>query len=159
MTLEGTWAISAVEKAMGDNVGVFLPPFVDQPLKGVVEFPGDGFAMTSYCQHKDVAADFLKFLADPAAQKIVADEGLIPSIVGSSASDPLANTLLSFAADQGYSRYPMIDNVIQGEVQSVGATVLVAAFAGTMSTHDALQKMQDALMALPADRRSASGYK
>ena len=159
MTLEGTWAISAVEKAMGDNVGVFLPPFVDQPLKGVVEFPGDGFAMTTYCQHKDVAADFLKFLADPAAQKIVADEGLIPSVVGSSASDPLANALLSFAADQGYSRYPMIDNVIQGEVQSVGATVLVAAFAGTMSTHDALQKMQDALMALPADRRSASGYK
>ena len=159
MTLEGTWAISAVEKAMGDNVGVFLPPFVDKPLNGIVEFPGDGFAMTNYCQHKDVAADFLAFLASPAAQKIVADEGLIPAVQGSSASDPLANELLSYAASQGYTRYPMIDNVIQGEVQAVGATVLVAAFAGTMSTHDALQKMQDALMALPADRRSASGYK
>jgi ABC-type glycerol-3-phosphate transport system substrate-binding protein len=159
MTLEGTWAISAVEKAMGANVGVFLPPFVDQPLNGVVEFPGDGFAMTNYCQNKDVAADFLKFLADPAAQKIVADEGLIPTVTGSSASDPLANELLGYAASQGYTRYPMIDNVIQGEVQAVGATVLVAAFAGTMSTHDALQKMQDALMALPADRRSAAGYK
>ena len=159
MTLEGTWAISAVEKAMGSDVGVFLPPFVDQPLNGVVEFPGDGFAMTNYCQHKDVAADFLKFLADPAAQKIVADEGLIPTVTGSTASDPLANALLDFGANQGYTRYPMIDNVIQGEVQAVGATVLVAAFAGTMSTHDALQKMQDALMALPADRRSSSGYK
>jgi ABC-type glycerol-3-phosphate transport system substrate-binding protein len=159
MTLEGTWAISAVEKAMGTNVGVFLPPFVDQPLNGVVEFPGDGFAMTNYCQHKDVAADFLKFLADPAAQKIVADEGLIPAVTGSTASDPLANALLDFGANQGYTRYPMIDNVIQGEVQAVGATVLVAAFAGTMSTHDALQKMQDALTALPADRRSSSGYK
>ena len=159
MTLEGTWAISAAEKAMGSDVGVFLPPFVDQPLNGVVEFPGDGFAMTNYCQHKDVAADFLKFLADPAAQKIVADEGLIPTVTGSTASDPLANALLDFGANQGYTRYPMIDNVIQGEVQAVGATVLVAAFAGTMSTHDALQKMQDALMALPADRRSASGYK
>jgi ABC-type glycerol-3-phosphate transport system substrate-binding protein len=159
MTLEGTWAISAVEKAMGTNVGVFLPPFVDQPLNGVVEFPGDGFAMTNYCQNKDVAADFLKFLADPAAQKIVADEGLIPTVTGSAASDPLANELLSYAGTQGYTRYPMIDNVIQGEVQAVGATVLVAAFAGTMSTHAALQKMQDALMALPADRRSASGYK
>lgn len=159
MTLEGTWAISAVEKAMGANVGVFLPPFVDQPLNGVVEFPGDGFAMTNYCQNKDVAVDFLKFLADPVAQKIVADEGLIPTVTGSSASDPLANELLGYAANQGYTRYPMIDNVIQGEVQAVGATVLVAAFAGTMSTHAALQKMQDALMALPADRRSASGYK
>jgi len=48
------------------------------------------------------------------------------------------------------------DNVIQPEVQSVAATTLVAAFAGTMSTQEALQKMQDALMALPADRRSTS---
>jgi hypothetical protein len=50
----------------------------------------------------------------------------------------------------------MIDNVIQPEVESVASTVLVAAFAGTMSTQDALQKMQDALNALPSDRRSSS---
>ena len=34
-----------------------------------------------------------------------------------------------------------------------------ATFAGTMSTQDALQKMQDTLNQLPADRRSASSYK
>ncbi len=64
MTLEGTWGISDAEKQLGSKVGVFLPPFTDQALNGVVQFPGDGFAMTSYCQHKDVAADFLKLHDD-----------------------------------------------------------------------------------------------
>jgi raffinose/stachyose/melibiose transport system substrate-binding protein len=156
MTLEGTWAISAAEKAMGDNVGVFLPPFTDQPLKGVVEFPGDGFAMTNYCSNKAVASDFLKWMATSDAQKIINDAGLIPAINGTTPTDPLAKELLSYAADKGYVRYPMIDNVIQPEVQSVASTTLVAAFAGTMSTQDALQKMQDALNGLPADRRGST---
>jgi raffinose/stachyose/melibiose transport system substrate-binding protein len=156
MTMEGTWAISAAEQAMGSNVGVFVPPFTDQPVKGIVEFPGDGFAMTNYCSNKDVAADFLKYMATPDAQKIINDAGLIPAIQGTTATDPIAQDLLSYAATKGFTRYPMIDNVIQPEVQSVASTVLVAAFAGTMSTQDALQKMQDALNALPADRRSST---
>ena len=82
--------------------------------------------------------------------------GLIPAIQGTTATDPIAQDLLSYAATKSFTRYPMIDNVIQPEVQSVASTVLVAAFAGTMSTQDALQKMQDALNALPADRRSTT---
>ena len=158
MTMEGTWAISAAEQALGSNVGVFVPPFSDQPIKGIVEFPGDGFAMTNYCPNKAVAADFLAYMATPEAQSIINAAGLIPAIQGMTTTDPLAQDLLSYAATKGYTRYPMIDNVIQPEVQSVASTVLVAAFAGTMSTQDALQKMQDALMALPADRRSATSY-
>ena len=119
-------------------------------------FPGDGFAMTNYCSNKDVAADFLKYMATPDAQKIINDAGLIPAIQGTTATDPIAQDLLSYAATKSFTRYPMIDNVIQPEVQSVASTVLVAAFAGTMSTQDALQKMQDALNALPADRRSTT---
>ena len=159
MTLEGTWAISAAENALGDKVWVFAPPFSDQPIKGIVEFPGDGFAMTSYCPNKDVAADFLAYMATPDAQKIIEDAGLIPGLQGTSTNDPLAKALLSFGADQGFTRYPMIDNVMQPEVADTAGKVLVAAFAGTMSTQDALQKMADALMQLPADRRSPSGYK
>jgi raffinose/stachyose/melibiose transport system substrate-binding protein len=141
---------------MGSNVGVFLPSFTDQPLKGVVEFPGDGFAMTNYCSNKAVAADFLKYMATPDAQKIISDAGLIPAIQGTTVTDPIAQDLLSYGATKSFTRYPMIDNVIQPEVESVASTVLVAAFAGTMSTQDALQKMQDALNALPSDRRSSS---
>jgi raffinose/stachyose/melibiose transport system substrate-binding protein len=159
MTMEGTWGIADAEKSLGSNVGVFVPPFSDQPIKGVVEFPGDGFAMTNYCPNKAVAADFLAYMATPDAQKIIADAGLIPSLQGSEPTDALAQTLLGYAANQGYTRYPMIDNVIQPEVVDTASKVLVATFAGTMSTQDALQKMQDTLNQLPADRRSASSYK
>ncbi len=159
MTLEGTWGIADAEKSLGDKVGVFLPSFTDQTLQGVVQFPGDGFAMTSYCQNKDVAGDFLKFMTTPDAQKIVADSGLIPGLKGATTSDALSQDLLSYAATKGFAAYPMADNILQPEVVNTGNKVLPAAFAGTMSVADALKSMQDTLMALPADRRSSSGYK
>jgi raffinose/stachyose/melibiose transport system substrate-binding protein len=158
MTMEGTWQIAEFQDKMGDNVGVFLPPFVDSPLKGVVEYGGDGFSLTSYSQHKEQAAAFLAFLASDEAQKIIADSGLIPAKDGFSTDSRMAKDLLAFAADSGYTRYPMIDNVIQPEVGDAGTRVLNAAFGGSMSVAEALETMQRTLEALPADRRS-SEYK
>jgi raffinose/stachyose/melibiose transport system substrate-binding protein len=159
MTLEGTWGISDAEKQLGSKAGVFLPPFTDQALNGVVQFPGDGFGMTSYCQHKDVAADFLTYMTTMDAQKIISDAGLIPGLKGATTSDPLSQDLLSYAATKNFAVYPMADNILQPEVVDTGNKTLPAAFAGTMSATDALKKMQETLMALPADRRSTSGYK
>jgi ABC-type glycerol-3-phosphate transport system substrate-binding protein len=157
MTMEGTWEISEFQQKMGDNVGVFLPPFTDSPLKGVVEYSGDGFSMTTYSQHKTQAAAFLAYLASDAAQKVVADSGLIPAKEGFSTDSRMAKDLLAFAADKGYTRYPMIDNVIQPEVSDpVGTKLLNAAFSGAMSVQDALNSLKQALMALPADRRGST---
>jgi ABC-type glycerol-3-phosphate transport system substrate-binding protein len=153
MTLEGSWDFKEFQDKMGDNVGLFLPPFVDEPLKGVVEFPGNGYGITSYSVHKAEAAAFLKFLLTKEAQQLIADGGLIPTIDGTAPSQPMAIALLDYAASQGYARYPMIDNVMQPEVVDVATRMLNAILAGTMSPQDAAQKMQDALMALPADRR------
>ena len=61
--------------------------------------------------------------------------------------------MLDYAANQGFTRYPMIDNVMQPEVTDVATKLLDAVLAGTMTPQDAAQKIQDALMALPADRR------
>lgn len=158
MTLEGTWSLAAAEEALGDKLGVALPPFVEQPLNGIVDMAGQGFAMTNYCSNKAVAADFLKFMATPEAQKIIADGGLVPALKGSTTDDPYLLELSSYGKDKGYTRYPMLDNVIQPEVVETWVKVLNAAFAGTMSTKDALQAMQDTLMSLPADRR-ATTYK
>jgi ABC-type glycerol-3-phosphate transport system substrate-binding protein len=153
MTLEGSWDFQEFHDKMGDNVGVFVPPFNDTNVKGVVEFPGDGFGITSYSQHKADAAAFLAWMVTPEAQKIIADGGLIPVVAGTPATNPLANDMLAFAANQGYTRYPMIDNVIQPEVQDVATRVLNAILAGTMSPTDATKQMADALNQLPADRR------
>ena len=153
MTLEGSWEFKDLHDKMGDNVGVFVPPFTNTQVKGVVEFPGDGFGVTNYSQHKADAAAFLAWMVTPEAQKIIADGGLIPVVKGTSASEPLANAMLDFAANQGYTRYPMIDNVIQPEVQDVATKLLDAVMNGTTTPQQATQAMADALNALPADRR------
>jgi raffinose/stachyose/melibiose transport system substrate-binding protein len=155
MTLEGTWEIAEFQQKMGDSVGVFLPPFTNQALNGVVEYSGDGFSMTSYSKHKTEAAEFLAFLASDAAQPIVAQSGLIPAKEGFSTSDRMATDLLSYAADKGFVRYPMIDNVIQPEVSDAGNNVLNAVFGGATSVTDALKNMTDTLNQLPAERRSS----
>jgi len=153
MTLEGSWGFKEFSDKMGQSVGVFTPPFSDTPIKGVVEFPGNGFGVTSYSQNKQAAADFLAWMATPDAQKIIADGGLIPTVAGIAPTQPLALAMLDFAANQGFTRYPMIDNVMQPEVTDVATKVLTAVLAGTMTPQDAAQKIQDALMQLPAERR------
>jgi raffinose/stachyose/melibiose transport system substrate-binding protein len=153
MTLEGSWGFSEFQDKLGDKVGVFVPPFNDSQAKGVVEFPGNGFGVTSYSQHKQDAANFLAWMATPEAQKIIADGGLIPTVAGTAPTNPLALAMLDYAANQGFTRYPMIDNVMQPEVTDVATKLLDAVLAGTTSPQEAAQKIQDALMALPADRR------
>ena len=78
---------------------------------------------------------------------------MIPVVAGVPATNALANQMLDYAANQGYTRYPMIDNVIQPEVQDVATKVLNAVLAGTMSPQDATKAMSDALTQLPPDRR------
>jgi raffinose/stachyose/melibiose transport system substrate-binding protein len=153
MTMEGSWGFQEFSAKLGANVGVFVPPFSDAPIKGVVEFPGDGFGVTSYSQHKTDAAAFLAWMVTPDAQKIIADGGLIPTVAGTAPTQPLAIAMLDFGANQGFTRYPMIDNVTQPEVQDVATKVLTAVLAGTISPQDATKKIQDALMQLPAARR------
>ncbi|MBA3688188.1 MAG: extracellular solute-binding protein [Chloroflexi bacterium] len=156
MTMEGTWSIAQFQQEMGDKVDVFVPPFSPEPVKGVVEYGGDGFSMTTYSQHKEQAAAFLAFLASDEAQPIVAAAGLIPAKDGFSTDERMAKKLLSFAAEQSFTRYPMIDNVIQPEVSDAGTQVLNAAFGGSMSVEDAMKNMHDTLMELPDDRRGNS---
>ncbi len=157
MTMEGTWEIAEFQQKMGNNVGVFIPPFSDTPIHGVVEYSGDGFAMTSYSQHKQQAAAFLKYLASDAAQKVIADSGLIPPKEGFTSPQPMAQDLLAFAAKDGYTRYPMLDNVIQPEVADpVGTKIINAMFAGAMTVEGGLNSLQQALMQLPPDRRGTT---
>ncbi len=154
MTMEGTWQIAEFQEKMGDKVDVFVPPFSDTPIKGVVEYSGDGFAMTNYSKNKAQAAAFLAFMASDEGQKIIAEAGVIPDKEGFTSDQRMAKNLLDFAANQGFTRYPMIDNVIQPEVSDVGTKVLNAAFGGAQSVSDALKSMQQALEALPADSKN-----
>jgi ABC-type glycerol-3-phosphate transport system substrate-binding protein len=154
MTMEGTWQIADFQEALGDDVQVFVPPFSDTPIKGVVEYSGDGFAMTNYSQHKEQAAAFLAFLASDEGQQIIAENGIIPTKEGFTSDQRMAQDLLALAKDQGFTRYPMIDNVIQPEVSDVGTKVLNAAFGGAQSVAEALKAMQQTLDGLPPESKN-----
>ncbi|EQD80036.1 extracellular solute-binding protein [mine drainage metagenome] len=141
---------------MGSNLGVFIPPYSNTPIHGVVEFAGDGFAMTKYSQHKPQAIAFLKFLMTPQAQQIEANAGLIPDLQGYTPSNPIDQAMLNFAAKAGYTKYPMLDNVTQPEVVTAASKELDAAFGGATSVQAALQNMQQTLMQLPSSRRGST---
>lgn len=59
--LNGNWFLAAFKKAVGGNLGAFVPPCSVRPLHSVVDFSGDGFAVTKYSKHKAQAIAFLQF--------------------------------------------------------------------------------------------------
>ncbi len=156
MMIKGNWDLATLEQELGSNLGVFVPPYSNVPQKGVVQFPGDGFAMTSYSTHKAAAAEFLNFLTTSQAGQIVAKAGLIPDVKGVSTSDPLSQTMLAFSHSQGLVQYPMLDNIVQPNIVTAASTVLPALLAGQMSPTQAAQKLQQAWQSLPATQRGST---
>jgi len=152
MIVDGNWNLQQLSDKLGSDLGAFPLPYSDAPMKGVVEMPGDGLSILKSSQNKKDAVAFLTFLMSGEAQTILSKTGLVPARNGYPASNPLYVGLLSLAS-QGYTVYPMIDNVIQGPVVDTGSRVLTAAFAGQMTVSAALQKMQDTWNNLPADQK------
>ncbi|MCB8874598.1 ABC transporter substrate-binding protein [Acidisoma silvae] len=153
MIVDGNWNLQQLYDKMGSNLGVFPLPFSDKPTTTVVELPGDGLSVLKSSKNKKDAAAFLTFLMGSDAQKILAQSGLVPARDGVSATNPLYADLFALTAQDGYTKAPMIDNVIQPPLVDVGQRVLNAAFAQQMTVPDALQKMQDAWDNLPADQK------
>ena len=127
-------------------------PFTDSG-KQVVQYAGDGYSVMNYSKHQAEAVQFLKFVMSGPAQKIIAAAGLIPNVKGYGTPSPIQNEMLAFASKKGYEPYPMLDNVVQGEVVTAGSKQLDAAFGGDISPLAAAKSLKSALDALPASRR------
>lgn len=156
MLIKGNWDLAPLQAALGSKLGTFVPPYSQQPMHGVIEFPGDGISATTYSQHIPQAIQFLKFLMSPQAQRIEVKAGLIPDLKGFSTPNPISNAMLDFAAKDHFTEYPMLDNVVQPNVVTAAAKELDAAFAGEITVRAALENMQRTLKALPPDQRSTS---
>lgn len=154
MIIDGNWDTATLRQALGAKVAPFLPPFTSKPQNGVVQYSGDGFAVSKQSSHQKEAVQFLKFLMTPAAQHIIAAAGLIPDVQGFSATNPLANQMLAFAKS-GKVAYPMIDNVIQGDVVTTGTKQLDAALGSNISAAAALKSMRQTHDSLPANQRGS----
>ena len=156
MIIDGTWDTKKFTDKMGTNVAAFVPPFSDNPIKGVVEFAGQGFGLTSYSKNQVAAAAFLTYMTTDAAAKVVDGAGLIPNVNGSVTTNPVNQEMLDFAAKQGYARYPMLDNVLQGDVVDAGSKILPAILGGKTSVTSGLNQMAQVWKNLPADNRTTS---
>jgi ABC-type glycerol-3-phosphate transport system substrate-binding protein len=156
MIVDGSWDTATLQKGLGSKLAPFALPFSNGKQKGVVQYPGDGFSVTSYSKHTKEAVEFLKFLTTPTAAKIISNAGLIPAIKGFKTNNTVSNAMLDLAAKQGLTPYPMIDNVIQPEVVDVGSKQLPAALSGDTSVSSALGDMKATLDSLPANRKGAS---
>jgi raffinose/stachyose/melibiose transport system substrate-binding protein len=153
MMIDGTWDTQKFTSALGTKVGAFVPPFSDTPIKGVVDFAGDGLSMTSYTPHKAEAAQFLTFMTTKQAAAIIDAAGLIPAIAGTSTTNPVNQQMLNFVSQAGMTAYPMLDNVVQGNVVNIGSKFLPSVLNGSESISKALQAMQTTLQQMPASQR------
>ena len=156
MMIDGTWDTQKFTSALGNKVAAFVPPFSNNPIKGVVDFAGDGLSMTTYAKHPTQAAQFLTFMTTPQAGAIVNAAGLIPAIKGMSTSNPVNQQMLNFVSQDHMTAYPMLDNVVQPEVVTTGSKVLPSVLNGSMTPSAALQNMQTTFGQLPSTSRGTS---
>jgi len=154
MIIDGTWDTKKFTDAFGDKVAAFVPPFSDSPIKGVVEFAGQGFGLTSYSKNQAAAAAFLEFMTTDEAAKVIDGAGLIPNINGATTSNAVNQQMLDFAATGGLDRYPMLDNVLQGDVVDAGNKIVPSILGGKTAVKSGLDQMAQVWKALPEDNRT-----
>ena len=154
MIIDGTWDTKKFTDAFGDKVAAFVPPFSDSPIKGVVEFAGQGFGLTSYSKNQAAAAAFLEFMTTDEAAAVIDGAGLIPNINSATTSNTVNQQMLDFAATGGLERYPMLDNVLQGDVVDAGNKIIPSILGGKTAVKSGLDQMAQVWNALPADNRT-----
>jgi raffinose/stachyose/melibiose transport system substrate-binding protein len=156
MIMDGTWDTAVYTKAMGSKVAAFVPPFSAKPIKGVVDFPGDGISVMNYSKHLADDYKFETFMTTPAAAAIINKAGLIPDLEGTTTSNPVNQQMLNFVTQQHLTVYPMLDNVTQGNVVNAGSSELTTVLANQTTPLAALQKMQQVWGQLPANQRGSA---
>ena len=64
--------------------------------------------------------------------------------------------MLDFAATGGFARYPMLDNVLQGDVVDAGNKILPSILGGKTSVSGGLNQMAQVWKSVPAENRTES---
>jgi ABC-type glycerol-3-phosphate transport system substrate-binding protein len=153
MMVDGTWDTAKFTGALGSKVAAFVPPFSVSPIKGVVDFAGDGISQMTYSQHPVQDAQFLEFMTTAQAAGIINSAGLIPAIVGTHTSNPVNQQMLDFVTVNHLTVYPMLDNVVQSNIVSAGQKFLPSVLGGTQSVQAALANLATTLSQLPSTQR------
>jgi ABC-type glycerol-3-phosphate transport system substrate-binding protein len=153
MMVDGTWDTQKFTSALGSKVAAFVPPFSTSPIKGVVDYAGDGLSEMAYSKHPAQDGEFLAFMTTPAAARIINAAGLIPAITGTTTSNPVNQQMLNFVTSDHLTVFPMLDNVVQANIVSAGQKFLPSVLNGTQSVQAALQNLAETHNQLPTTQR------
>ena len=153
MMVDGTWDTQKFTSALGSKVAAFAPPFSTTPIKGVVDFAGDGISEMTYSQHPVQDAEFLSYMTTPAAARIINAAGLIPAITGTATSNPVNQQMLNLVSNDHLTVYPMLDNVVQANIVSAAQKFLPSVLNGTQTVQAALQNLAETHNQLPSTQR------
>jgi ABC-type glycerol-3-phosphate transport system substrate-binding protein len=156
MMVDGTWDTQKFTKALGSQVAAFVPPYSSTPIKGVVDFAGDGLSEMTYAKQPAAATEFLEFMTTDQAAKIINAAGLIPAINGVNTSNPVNQEMLDFVSKDHMTVYPMLDNVTQGNVVTAGSKFLPSVLNGTISVQQALSNLKTTWNQLPTTARGTT---
>jgi ABC-type glycerol-3-phosphate transport system substrate-binding protein len=76
--INGNWAAAGMREAMGDNVGFFILPGVEEGAPAVANGASVAWSISSKSEHKDVAAAFLDYMRSAEAAGIQSAGGFMP---------------------------------------------------------------------------------
>jgi raffinose/stachyose/melibiose transport system substrate-binding protein len=155
MIIEGSWDTPIFQPYLGNNLGVFEPPYSTTGKQMIVELAGQGFGVPKSSPNKTLAEQFLASILTSSGQTALVKTGQIPIYTGYP-MPAISQELLQTAADKSYQVYPMFDNYMQQPVATVANKVLDQAFVGQITPQSALQQIEAALQDLPTSQRSAT---
>ncbi|SRR6266851_2352826 len=139
-------------KALGDKLGVMVPPWSETPQHTMIELPGAGYAVAQASPNAKLAAEFVAYTVSLTSQRLEAASGALP-VVKSVPAQGVPAQLLALAHSGKYTLYPMFDNYMQPAVVAQIDNQLTLAFIGRESAQAALSNMEKAFQSLPSAER------
>jgi len=153
----GSWQAGNLVKAMGDDVGIIVPPYSDTPTKAAVSFAGGGYAVMNYSKNVDAAGKFAAWVLSDEGQKVIAQYDA-PTRPGFPNNNPLLNDMATLSGTAGTVNYPMFDNFTQAPVTDALQRNVPQALVGQMSPADVLASMDAAYASLPDDQKKPISF-
>lgn len=151
----GSWTIPDLTAAMGDNLGIMIPPFSDEPMSSIISLAGGGVVMLNYSDQKDAAGKFVAYILGDDGQSLMA--GITaPTRAGFPTTNPLINELVALSTSADWQAYPMFDNFSQPAVTDALVRNVALVLVGEMSAADALAAVDAAFASLPDDQKNVN---
>lgn len=151
----GSWSIPELTADLGDDLGIMLPPYSQEPNNAIVSLAGSGIVMMNYSDQKEVAGQFLAYILGDAGQSLMA--GITaPTRPGFPTTDPLINELSTLSTSPDWQNYPMFDNFTQPAVTDAFFRNVALVLVGEMSAADALAAVDAAFASLPEEEKNVN---